>query len=314
MGGANKLHAPRKGSLQFWPRKRSKRSYANIRNWFLTNKTNLSGFIGYKVSMAHLIAKDTNPDSPTKNTTISIPVTILDCPPLKPLAIRFYKKTIEGLVAISDYFSPKIDKEVKRRAKLPKKTKEIPKEFDELRLIVHTQPKLTTIGKKKPEILEIPISGPKDKQLEFAKSILGKEIKLSDVFSENQMLDLHSVTKGKGFQGTVKRYGVAIRQHKSEKTKRGTGNLGAWTPKRVQYQVAQPGKMGYHQRTEYNKQLIKIGNKLERAGGFKNYGVIKNDYAIIKGSVAGARKRTIILSIAQRKSHSQKLEFNKLIL
>jgi len=294
-----KKHNPRRGSLQYWPRKRAKRAYARIRSWANLDTTKLLAFIGYKVGMTHLIVKDNTPNSLTKNQNISIPVTIIECPSLKPLALRFYKQTDDGLQVISDFIAPKIDKEVKRKINLQKKKTEIPNEYDDVRLVVYTQPKLTTIGKKKPEILEIAVSGPKEKKLEFLKELLDKEIKLNDVFKENQLVDIHSITKGKGFQGPRKRFGVALRQHKSEKSRRTAGCLGPWTPKKVSFRVPQPGKMGYHQRTEFNKQIIKISNNPEEInpkGGWKHYGVVKNNYLMLKGSVCGPAKRTIIIT------------------
>ena len=160
------------------------------------------------------------------------------------------------------------------------------------------------MGKKKPELLELGVGGTnKDEKLKLAKSFMGKELRISDILKEGQLIDVHSVTKGKGFQGTVKRFGVKMRQHKAEKVKRGVGTLGSWTPKRVQYTVAQPGKMGYHQRTEFNKLTLKIGTKPEEInpkGGFLHYGIILNDYVLIKGSVPGPAKRLIALTDAIR--------------
>ena len=291
-------HAPRRGSLQYWPRKRAKRSYARIKSWSKLDSTKLLAFIGYKVGMTHIIAKDNTPTSMTKNLNISTPVTIIECPPLKPLSLRFYKQSHDGLKVICDVYSSKLDKELKRKIKIQKIKKEIPEKFDDVRLRVYTQPKLTTVGKKKPEILEIAVSGPKDKKLEFLKPFLEKEIKLQDVFKENQFLDIHAITIGKGYQGSRKRFGLALRSHKSAKTKRGPGSLGPWQPKKVRHTVPQAGQMGYHQRTEYNKQLFKILNKPELvnpSGGWKHYGLVKNDYIIVKGSVQGPSKRTIIM-------------------
>ncbi len=304
-----KKHHPRRGSLQYWPRKRAKRAYARIRSWPKLDSTKLLAFIGYKVGMTHLIARDNTATSLTKNQNISIPVTIIECPPIKPLSLRFYKQTDSGLKVISDVLAPKLDKELKRKINIKKKKAEIPKDYTDVRLVVYTQPKLTTIGKKKPEILEIAVSGPKEKKLDFLKNLLEKEIKLQDVLKENQLLDIHTITKGKGFQGPRKRFGLALRQHKSEKSRRTAGNLGPWTPKKVSFRVPQPGKMGYHQRTEYNKQAIKISNKpdeINPKGGWKHYGLVKNDYIIIKGSVAGPPKRTIIITEPIRPSNKIK--------
>lgn len=292
-------HHPRRGSLQFWPRKRAKRPYARIRTWPQLDGTKLLGFMGYKAGMTHIITIDNYPHSLTKGQEISIPVTVIECPPLKIFSLRFYKKTTTGLQLISEVLSSKIDKELQRKIKVPKKTQKEPDSFDELRVAVYTQPKLTKTGKKKPELFEIGISGNPQERLQYAKTLLDKDIKISDIFRESQHIDAHSVTIGKGFQGTVKRYGVPIRQHKAEKTKRGIATLGSWTPKRVQFSVAQPGKMGYHLRTDYNKLIIKISDKpseINPKGGFLHYGLIKNDYILLKGSIPGPVKRAITLT------------------
>lgn len=290
-----RIHRPRKGTLQYWPRKRARRIYPKIRSWASLNDQKLLGFAGYKAGMTHIIAID-NSKSTTKNLPISIPVTIIECPPLKSFSLRFYKNTDHGLKIISEVFAKNLDKELLRKIKLSKKQHSYPENFDKITLVVYTQPKLTTIGKKKPEIFELALG---NNNLDYAKQLLEKEIKITDVFKEGQLVDVHSVTKGYGYQGTIKRYGLKIKQHKSEKHKRAAGNLGPWTPSHVKFSVPQPGQLGLHTRTEYNKWMIKISNDLaeiNQAGGILSYGLIKNDYILLKGSVPGAVKRLIRLS------------------
>ena len=119
---------------------------------------------------------------------------------------------------------------------------------------------------------------------------------------------MHAITKGKGFQGPVKRFGVAIRNHKSEKTVRGPGSLGGWISQaHVMYRVAHAGQMGMHQRTHYNNLLLKIGTNPEEInpkGGFVRFGNVKSSYVLIKGSIPGPAKRIIKLtkSIRGKKS------------
>jgi large subunit ribosomal protein L3 len=298
MGGTNRITKPNRGSRQFWPRVRAKKETASIRTWPASDSTKLLGFVGYKVGMTNVNLRDNNSQSMTKGQNIAVPCTIIECPPIKPLSIRFYQNTHNGPKIISEIFASKVDKNILAS----KKPGKVPESFDDLTLSIYTQPKL--IGfKKKANIIELGISGSKEEKLKLAQELLEKEIKVSDVFKDGQFLDTHSVTKGKGFQGTVKRYGVKIRQHKSEKVKRGIGNLGSWTPKRVSTHVAQPGKMGYHRRTEYNKWLMKISSdpkELNPKGGFVNYGEIKNDCIIVKGSVSGPAKRAITLTEPMR--------------
>ena len=283
---------PRAGSLQYWPRKKSKKNYPNIKAWKKSQENKLLGFIGYKVGMIHLHHISQNPNIKNKTDTFSA-ATIVECPPLKPLSLRFYKKTHYGSQVITEILSKNFNKELSRKIKPPKKQKDkIPEKFDYLKLLVYTQPKLTGIGKKKPEVIEIGISG----DLEFAKSLINqKEIKMQDVLKDNQYVDIHAITKGKGIQGATKRFGTSLRQHKSEKGTRGVGSLGNWSAKT--WRVAHPGQMGMFKRTEHNKLIFKISNEdIHPKSGFHKYGKIKNDYVILKGSIAGPRKRLIVMT------------------
>jgi len=289
-----KSSKPRAGSLQFWPRVRSKKIYSVIKRWFENTEAKPLAFGGYKVGMTHI--QTTKPGKKGTEIIANIPVTVIECPPLKPLSLRFYKQTPYGSKVITQIYSKSIDKELAKKITLPKKTKEeIPKDYDFLKLIVYTQPKLTGIGKKKPEVFEIPIGG----DLEYAKTLLEKEININEVFKVGQFLDSHAITKGKGFQGPVKRFGVSLKSHKSEKKRRSAGNLGAFTPRKTNWKVPQHGQMGYHKRTELNKQVVLLGEdvtKVNQKGGFKGYGLIKNKYILVKGSIQGPSKRLIILT------------------
>ena len=290
---------PRAGSMQYWPRKRAKRIYARVRNWAASKEAKLLGFAGYKVGMTHLIINDNRKASTTKGMGIFCPATIIECPPLKPVSIRFYKSTQYGSKLVSEVMADNFDKELKRKIILPKKKdakKGILNDYDYIRLVVHTSPGRTGLGKKMPEIFEAAIGGNKEDQIKYAQEKLGKEINVSEVFKEGQQLDIHAVSKGKGVQGPVKRFGVSLRQHKSEKGVRRVGSLGGWKAQgHIMWRVAKAGKMGYHTRTERNKWLLKIGNDAEmnKKGGFEKYGVVKNPYVLVKGSVTGPKKRLV---------------------
>jgi large subunit ribosomal protein L3 len=291
----SKSHKPRSGSMQVWPRVRSKKIYSTIKSWVKSDSQNIIGFAGYKAGMTHIFEKSISPR--TENLNVFTAVTIIECPPLKPLSLRFYKKTPYGFSVISQIFSKNLDKELGRKINLSKKEakNEIPKEYDHIRLVVYTQPKLTKIGKKKPEIFELPLNG----DLEFAKSLLEKDIKVSDILKAGEYVDTHSITKGKGFQGPVKRFGISLKSHKSEKKRRSPGNLGAFTPRKTDWRVPQHGQHGYHKRTDYNKLVSHIGSdpkEINQMGGIKQYGELKNDYVLIKGSVSGPAKRLIMLT------------------
>ena len=65
------------------------------------------------------------------------------------------------------------------------------------------------------------------------------------------------------------------------------------------------GQMGYHKRTEYNKKILKIGeasqvDEVNPSGGFIKYGLIKNGFVVLKGSIPGPSKRLVMLRKATR--------------
>nr|AJS12251.1 50S ribosomal protein L3P [uncultured archaeon] len=298
------IRMPRHGSMQFWPRKQVDRVVPRIRSW-PDGDSKILGFSGYKVGMTHVFITDTKKASLTKGEEIFCPVTVVECPPIKVAGIRFYKKDNYGLNAVSDVYADNLDKELARTIILPKKKKATePSNFDDIRLIVYTQPKNTSIGKKKPEVYELGIKGKKEDKLKNAKELLGKEISVKDVFKPGQLVDVHGITKAKGFQGPVKRFGVSLRRHKSEKTKRGPGSLGGWQGQaHFMYRVAHAGRMGYHQRIDSNKLVIKVSDEpkeINPKGGFIRYGNVKNTYVLIKGSIAGTSKRSLIFTFPLR--------------
>ncbi len=303
------VRKPRAGSMQYWPRKRAKRAYARIRHSPQKEK-GLVAFAGYKVGMTHILAIETSKFSHRKGEEISIPVTIVECPPIKIASVRFYKKEGSALKLKKEIFTHKNEKELAKKIHLPKKHSEHsldkikPEEYDTLRVTVFTQPKLTNLGKKKPELFEMSLGGEIADKFHYVKEHIEKDIYLETVFKEGEIVDLKAVTKGKGFQGPIKRFGISLRQSKSEKSIRNPGSLGPWKGQgHIMYRVAHAGKMGFHQRTEFNKQIMKIisnPKEITPKGGIVKYGILKNPCVLVKGSVGGAAKRMIILQKAAR--------------
>ena len=183
------------------------------------------------------------------------------------------------------------------------KTKE---RLAEIRAIASSQPRLAKTGKKEPDLFEVKIDGGSlDERIEFGKKILGREVKVSDVFKEGGEVDVVGVTKGKGIQGPVKRWRIKKLKHKSRKTVRGVGSIGPWHPHFVMYSVPRAGQMGVSQRTEYNKQILKIGDnaaEVSPKGGFLRYGQLKNDYKLLHGTIPGPAKRLVALRYPARGS------------
>ena len=300
---------PRAGSLQFWPRKRAKRIYPRVNSWHESDKTKVLGFAAYKAGMAHAIITDTKKNSPTKGEEISVPITVLDCPPLKVLGVRVYEETPNGLTVLNDVIDEKIteDKDLKRKLVIGKykqneRIKQIEKELErikDVRIIAKTLPRRSGVGKKKPEIFEIGIGGSSiQEKWNYSKELIGKEINIKDIFKEGEYLDITAITKGKGTQGPVKRFGVKIQTRKAAGKRRHVGSLGSETPRRVIWTVPMAGQMGFQKRTEYNKRLLKMGEdgkEVTPKSGFVNYGVVKGGYVLIEGSLPGPKKRLIRL-------------------
>lgn len=198
-----------------------------------------------------------------------------------------------------------------------KKIEESLADIVEFRLITITQPRLANIPKKKPELMEIKVDGaPTQELFEYAKGLLGKTVSVTEVFRPGEFVDVVAVTKGKGFQGPVKRWGVRILARKSRKTKRGVAVIGPWSPPRVLYTVPRAGQMGYHKRTEYNKRILKIGSdgrEITPSGGFVRYGVVKGPYVLLSGSVPGPRKRLVRLRNPARQPRMVSAEPPKIV-
>jgi large subunit ribosomal protein L3 len=262
---------PRRGSLQFVPRKRASKMIPRIRNW--PKSEGLQGFIGYKVGMVTAIVKPASKMSPFAGKEIVKAATVLEVPPMILKAVRLYKKTPYGVNAV----------------------KKDAKSSDFGSLIFTTQPKLAGFPKKKPETVEMGFGGTVDSLLKFAGERMGEEVNFSDVFKANEFVDAIGVTKGKGLQGPVKRWGIRLQPDKSQNSIRKVGSLGPLAPAKVSWKVAMAGQMGFHVRTDYNKQVLCEMKSLNTKAGWKDYGVTKSNCVLVMGSLQGSPKRAIRL-------------------
>jgi len=304
------IHRPKKGSRGYWPKKRARAETPHIKSWPEGgDKPKIQGFLGYKAGMTHALIVDYRPTSTTAGKEVRMPVSVVETPPIKIAAIRAYKKTINGLKTTGEIWASKLDPELSKRLPLSKKDEkkkwDFTKDAEDIRALVYTQPKLVTgIPKKIPEIREFRIGGGSiEDRIKYAKDILGKELKVNDVIKEGDMFDAIAVTTGKGFQGHVKRFGVKLLSHKNSKHRRMIGTQGSWHPNWVQATVPNAGQLGYQQRTEYNKRVLKIGEdgeEINPSGGFPHYGLIRNSYVILHGSIPGPVKRLISMREAIR--------------
>ena len=313
------IHRPRRGSLAYSPRKRAKSPVPRYGSWpDYAGAPAVQGFAGYKVGMTHVIMVDDHKSSPTEGKDVMVPVTVVEVPPMRVAGVRAYGIDTYGKHALTEAWTTDLDGELSRRINVPKnhdtaaaldaiKSGIGEGKVAELYALAYTRPgELTGVPKKAPDMMEMRIAGGSlDDQIAYAADILGKEIAVSGNFEVGEYVDVTAVTTGKGTEGPVKRWGVQVRKRKHSRggKKRHIGNLGPWNPHHVRWQVPQMGQMGYQQRTEFNKRILKIGTEagdITPAGGFLHYGLVRGPYMLIKGSVPGPNKRLVRIRSAIR--------------
>ena len=302
---------PKKGSRAFGPRKRAKSQTPRLDSWpEIQGTPKIQGFAGYKAGMTHAFVVDKRAKSTTSGMEVQTPVTVVEVPPMNIAAFRFYESDILGLRTAGEVWAADVDPLLDRRVNVPKRAAPDFSRFDnidvdDVRVLAYTQPKLVSgVPKKVPDLMELRIGGGSiSERIEYAKTILGTEVTVTDFAPEGAIIDVIAITKGKGFQGATKRWGIKLLSHRNSKHRRGIGNLGPKRPGYVRSTVPLPGQMGYHQRTELNKKIIKVGTdgkEVSPKGGFMNYGEVRNTYVLIKGSVPGPTKRLIRFRDATR--------------
>jgi large subunit ribosomal protein L3 len=114
---------------------------------------------------------------------------------------------------------------------------------------------------------------------------LGKEVKVADIFVEGDFIDAVGTSKGKGFQGVVKRHnfqGVGGQTHGQHNRLRAPGSMGnASFASRVIKGKRLPGRMGGERVKNTNLKVVKI--------------IADQNLILVIGSIPGAKNSTIIL-------------------
>ena len=300
-------HRPRRGSLGFSPRSRSVRPVPRIRSWPDGPKApSLEGFAGFKVGMTHAFIVDYRKRSTTAGQEVSVPVTVVEVPPIRIVGARLYRREPYGSRVVAEVWGENLAEELLRKipAHPPSPTDQreafASTEADEVRLLVHTQPQLITgVGSKTPSLFEVRVGGEKfAERRAFALSKIGTELPLDQLVKEGEFLDVVAVTKGKGFGGHTKRWGVKLQPRKNSKHRRMIGTLGPHNPSFVTYRIPQAGQIGYHRRTQYNMRVLKIvkdprTDAVTPAGGFPHYGEVRSPCVVLHGSLPGPAKRLL---------------------
>merc|ERR1711974_298363 len=205
------------------------------------------------------------------------------------------------------------------KKEIEKDLNQIKKYCSTVRVIVHTQMKLLRRRQKKAHIMEVQLNGGSiaDK-VNWAREHFEKEVPVGQVFEQDEVLDIIGVTKGHGFKGVTSRWHTKKLPRKTHKGLRKVACIGAWHPSRIQFTVPRAGQKGYHHRTEINKKIYDIRDgfhtkdgklvqnnaatdydladkSINPMGGFPHYGLVKQDFIMIKGCCIGPKKRCITL-------------------
>lgn len=181
-----------------------------------------------------------------------------------------------------------------------------------VRVIAHTQIRKVGLIQKKAHVMEVQLNGGSvaDK-VNWAYDHFEKTVEIKSVFAQDEMVDIMAVTKGHGFEGVTARWGTRHLPRKTHKGIRKVACIGAWHPSRVMFTVPRAGQDGFHHRSEINKKIYRIANGSEKnsgstefditektinpMGGFPHYGVVSEDFVMIKGCCSGPKKRVITL-------------------
>jgi len=223
---------------------------------------------------------------------------------------RFYKNWYRAKKKAFTKYALRYDASVKKNT-IDKQLLRIKKRADVIRVIAHTQIRKVNIRQKKAHIMEIQVNGGSVPQkVDFSVGLFEKPVPVDNIFEENEMIDVIGISKGKGFEGVTTRWGTTRLPRKTHKGLRKVACIGAWHPSRVQFSVPRAGQNGFHHRTERNKKIYRIGKKgtnsgttafdlteksINSMGGFVRYGLVNEDFLMVKGCTIGVKKRVLTL-------------------
>jgi len=340
-----KFERPRHGNLGFLPRKRTKHHAGKIKSFPKDDPSkapHLTAFMAYKAGMTHIVRDVDRPGSKMNKKEIVEGVSILEAAPMVVVGFVGYVETPRGLRALTSVWAGHLNEEVKRRfyktwhkskkkafskyqkrwsdaskgseAPMATEIERAKKYCQVIRAVCHTQIGKIKIGQKKAHIKEIQINGGTTEQkVDFAMGLFEQEVKVADVFAQDEMCDIIGSTRGKGYNGVITRWGCSRLPRKTHRGLRKVACIGTWHPARVQFQVPRAGQDGYHHRTEINKKIYRIGKNIKEdpngamteqdltekgitpMGGFAHFGEVTQDWVMLKGAVMGAKKRIITL-------------------
>jgi len=285
--------------------------------------------------MTHIVREVDKVGSKIHKKEVVEAVTIIETPPMVVVGLVGYIATPKGLRVLTTVWAAHLSEEVKRRfyknwykskkkgfTKYAKRMSENKAAFDRevarikkhctvIRVLAHTQIKKVGLRQKKAHLMEIQVNGGTvEQKVAYGVGLFEKQVSVSDIFQADEMIDTIAVNKGHGYEGVTSRWGTRRLPRKTHKGLRKVACIGAWHPARVSFAVARAGQDGYHHRTEINKKVYRIGKAgtdtgstefdltkktVNPLGGFVRYGIVSEDFVMIKGCCVGTKKRVITL-------------------
>merc|ERR1712195_434507 len=229
---------------------------------------------------------------------------------------RFYKNYhVAKRNAFKNYKKNKYTEDAKSKDHVSRDINRITKYCSVVRVLTCTQIEKLKFRQRKSHIMEIQLNGGSvaDK-VNWAKDHFEKEISVGEVFSMNEMVDTIAITRGHGTTGVIKRFGVTRLPRKSHRGLRKVACIGAWHPSAVKWTVARAGNLGYYHRTQLNQKIYRVGagairdiknnasteadahvKNITPIGGFPHYGIVNEDFLLVRGNVMGPRKRQVTI-------------------
>jgi len=228
---------------------------------------------------------------------------------------KFYKNWYVAKKRAFSNYAKKYAGDAKDKNHVSRDIARVQKYCSVVRVLCATQMEKMHFRKKKSDMMEIQVNGGTvAEKVAWAKSKFEQEVSVGEVFEKDEMVDTIAITRGKGTTGVIKRFGVNRLPRKTHRGLRKVACIGAWHPSAVKWTVARTGNQGYFHRTQINQKVYRVGQGASRGitnnattdqdphqknitpvGGFPHYGIVNEDFVLLRGGVMGPRKRCITI-------------------
>jgi large subunit ribosomal protein L3e len=228
---------------------------------------------------------------------------------------RFYKNYYVAQKKAFTRYAKRYQEDPKSKNHVNRDIQRIKKFCQVVRVVAASQIEKVNLRQKKAHVMEIQVNGGTVAQkVDWCVNHFEKEVSVGEVFKNNEMVDTMAITRGHGTTGVIKRFGVTRLPRKTHRGLRKVACIGAWHPAAVKWTVARTGNQGYFHRTQINQKIYRVGSGAVRGtknnasteqdphvknitpiGGFPHYGIVNEDFLMIRGAVMGPKKRCITL-------------------